>query len=720
MAIYYEEEHKLFHLKTKEYSYVMQVLKSGYLVHLYWGKSLSNYKSYHKLEQEEIANLDVLPLEYAIYGTGDYRSPSVEVLQANGSSTGELKYQDHTIIPGKPSIEGLPAAYVKCEEEAETLIITLTDSSSGLKVELSYTAYQDYPVITRSVRVSNTNETKNLTLNRVLSMCVDFEGSNYELLQLSGAWCREKNIYRRELAPGLTAIDSKRGYSSHQQNPFLALLDRGTTETTGNVYGFNLAYSGNFLGEVEVDQFLDTRLQLGMNPFDFKWELKPGHSFQAPEVIMVYSSEGLGKMSRIYHKFYRERLCRGLFQMEERPILINNWEATYFNFNHVKIKEIANAGKELGMELFVLDDGWFGKRDSDNSSLGDWVVDKRKLPEGLDTLVKDVTDMGIRFGLWFEPEMVSPNSDLYRAHPDWCLHVPERTPMSGPSQRNQLVLDLTRSDVQDEIIRMLSEILSSAPISYVKWDMNRSYTDMGSALLPAGRQRETSHRYILGLYHILEVITTRFPEVLFESCASGGGRFDPGMLYYMPQTWTSDDTDAIERLKIQYGTSIVYPAVTMGAHISAIPNHQVGRAESLLTRGNVAMAGNFGYELDLTKFSEEEKEEVKAQVAFYKEIRNIIQFGDQYRILSPFEGNETAWIYVNEDKTEAVAFLYSVLAKPHTPYKKVKLAGLNPELNYRIEGTAFILSGDELMFSGLYPENLHGDFSSVCWRLKSI
>jgi alpha-galactosidase len=720
MAIYFEEEHKLFHLKTKEYSYVMQLLKSGYLVHLYWGRPLSNFGSYHKFEHEDIANLDVLPLEYAIYGTGDYRSPSVEALQANGSSTGELKYESHIISSGKPALEGLPASFTRSEDEAETLVITLSDTFSGLKVELFYTVYKDYAVITRSVKLINNDSTMGLTLNRALSMCIYFEGSDYELLQLSGAWCREKNIYRRKLAPGITSIDSKRGYSSHQQNPFLALLEEGTSESTGSVYGFNLAYSGNFLGEVDVDQFLDTRLQLGINPFDFNWQLKPGDSFQTPEVIMVYSNEGLGKMSRIYHKFYRERLCRGLYQMEERPILINNWEATYFNFNDVKIKEIAGAGKELGMELFVLDDGWFGKRDSDNSSLGDWFVDKRKLPDGLDTLVKDVTDMGIRFGLWFEPEMVSPNSDLYRAHPDWCLHVPERTPMSGPSQRNQLVLDLTRSDVQDEVIRMLSEILSSAPISYVKWDMNRSYTDMGSALLPPDRQRETAHRYILGLYHILEVITSRFPEVLFESCASGGGRFDPGMLYYMPQTWTSDDTDAIERLKIQYGTSLVYPAVTMGAHISAIPNHQVGRAESLLTRGNVAMAGNFGYELDLTKFSEEEKEEVKTQVAFYKEIRNIIQFGEQYRLLSPFEGNETAWIYVKEDKTEAVAFLYSVLAKPHTPFKKVKFAGLNPELNYTIEGTNLILSGDELMYSGIYPENLHGDFSSICWRLKAI
>jgi alpha-galactosidase len=721
MPIIYDKEHKLFHLKTKEFSYVMQVLDIGYLTHLYWGKPLNSYRTYYKAAHEKFVNLDVVPQEYAVYGTGDLRTPTLEVLQETGSTVSELKYVEHKIVKGKPSITPLPATYIESDEEAETLIITLKDEAAGYLVNLSYTVFEEYYALTRSAQIVNCREDGTaIKLQRALSMCVDYDQSNYELLQLSGAWCREKYIYRRDLAPGLQAIDSKRGFSSHQQSPFIALTSINCTEQVGEVYGFSFVYSGNFLAEVEVDQFQRARVQMGINPFDFTWTLNKGKSFQTPETVMVYSSEGLGHMSRIYHKLYRDRLCRGLYRDEERPILINNWEATYFNFTEDKIVEIATAGKELGMELFVLDDGWFGKRDSDNCSLGDWVVDRKKLPKGLDTLVNKITDKGIRFGLWFEPEMVSPDSDLYRTHPDWCLHVPERVPLSTPSQRNQFVLDLSREDVCNKIIEMLSDILSSAPISYVKWDMNRSFSDMGSALLPKERQREVSHRYLLGLYHILEVITKKFPNVLFESCASGGGRYDPGMLYYMPQTWTSDDTDAIERLKIQYGTSLVYPAITMGSHISACPNHQVGRVTSLEMRGNVAMSGNFGYELDLTKFSDEEKSIVKDQVLFYKSIRRIVQFGDQYRLLNPFDGNETAWMYVTEDKKEAVVFNYRVLAKPNDILNKFCLDGLNPEFTYQINDSELMLGGDELMYSGIMPANTNGDFSSCCFKLKSI
>jgi alpha-galactosidase len=721
MGIIYNEEQRLFHLQTSESSYILQVLDCGYLAHLYWGKPIRNFNTGHALSKENFVNLDVLPQEYSVFGTGDLRTPSVEVLQKNGSTTSELKYITHHILSGKPALKGLPASYAESEEEATTLEIILRDAVSGLEAILTYTVFEAYPVITRSVRLTNTREDKqSLKLLRALSVCIDFETSDYELLQLSGAWCREKHIYRRPLVPGLQGVDSKRGFSSHQQNPFIALLTEHTTENQGEVYAFNLAYSGNFLAEVEVDQFLSARVQMGIQPFDFSWNLDWNQTFQTPEVILVFSDKGLGKMSRIYHKFYRDRLCKGTYKNQERPILINNWEATYFQFDEEKIKQIATSGKELGMELFVLDDGWFGKRDSDNSSLGDWVVDKNKLPHGLDTLVGSITDKGIRFGLWFEPEMISPDSYLYRVHPDWCLHVPDRTPLSSPSQRNQLVLDLSREDVCNKIIDMLSHILSSAPISYVKWDMNRSFSDMGSALLPESRQREIAHRYILGLYHVLDVITERFPNVLFESCASGGGRYDPGMLYYMPQTWTSDDTDAMERLKIQYGTSLVYPAITMGSHISDSPNHQVGRSTSLVTRGNVAMAGNFGYELDLTKLTDEEKALVKKQVAFYKTIRPVIQFGNQYRLLSPFEGNDTAWIYVNEAQTEAVAFYYRILAAPNMPYKKVKLEGLHPDYQYRVNETGVILGGDELMNSGIKPEGLHGDFASCCLTLSAV
>jgi len=720
MPISFNEKSKILHLYNYKTSYVMQIIDEGYLAHRYYGKRVNNYELINSSSAEE-TNLDVIPQEFSAFGSGDFRTPSYEIVLENGASTSELKYVKHEIITGKPKMNYLPATYVNSEEEAETLEVTLSDDIAGLTIILSYTIYNSYNVITRYAKfVNNNSNGEKVNLRKALSFSIDLEHSNLDLLQLSGAWCREKHIYKRALVPGIQSIDSKKGISSHQQNPFLALLTKNADEDNGEVYGFSLVYSGNFLAEVEVDQFSCTRVQMGINPFDFNWELNAGEIFETPEVVMVYTDLGLGDMSRTYHKLYRERLCRGKYQFEERPILVNNWEATYFDFTAEKIEEIAMAGKELGMELFVLDDGWFGKRDSDNCSLGDWVVDKRKLPDGLDTIVNKITDKGIRFGLWFEPEMVSPDSDLYRAHPDWCIHVPNREPKQSRAQRSQLVLDLSREDVCEEIIKMLTNILVSAPISYVKWDMNRGISDLGSAKLPSNKQREISHRYLLGLYYILETITSKFPEVLFESCASGGGRFDPGMLYYMPQTWTSDDTDAIERLKIQYGTSLVYPASSMGSHISACPNHQVGRTTSLETRGNVAMSGNFGYELDLTKFSDDEKEIVKAQVAHYKEIRHIIQYGEFYRILSPFEGNETAWIYVTEDKTEAVAFYFKGLEVPNRFQRKIRLKGLNPEYTYTIEGIDIVAGGDELMYSGIDTVGVTGDFSSRSWTLKAI
>lgn len=529
----------------------------------------------------------------------------------------------------------------------------------------------------------------------------------------------ERNVLRRPLTMGLQAVDSKRGSSSHQHNPFMALVRKGADEDQGEVYGFSLVYSGSFLANVEVDQYRTTRVTMGLNPFDFSWLLQPGASFQTPEAVMVYSSEGLGGMSRTYHRLYRTRLARGEYRDQERPVLINNWEATYFDFNADKIESIARKGKELGIELFVLDDGWFGKRDDDNSSLGDWFVHREKLPGGLRDLAERVTGLDMRFGLWVEPEMVSEDSDLYRAHPDWCLHVPDRRRSAG---RNQLILDYSRDDVCDAIIGMLSEVFTSAPITYVKWDMNRNMTEIGSALLPPERQRETAHRYMLGLYRVLETLVTAFPHILFESCSGGGGRFDPGMLHYMPQTWTSDNTDAVSRLKIQYGTSIVYPVSSIGAHVSAVPNHQVHRTTPLETRGHVAFAGNFGYELDLTAFTEEEDAVVRGQVAYYKEIRPLVQFGDFYRLLSPFEGNETAWMFVSPDRSEAFAAYYKVLAEPNAGYRSIRLKGLNPEADYRIAGLDGAVGGDELMRAGLAvpQELLFGDFQSQVWRIRKV
>lgn len=721
MGILFDQNKNLFNLSTKNSSYIMQILDIGYLTHLYWGKKLTTYSTSSPYKKDAHVNLDVLAQEYSVYGTGDLRSPSLEVEDTYGQNVCELKYVTHKIVPGKPKLSTLPATYTNNDWDGITLIITLLDEAKGVQVDLSYTVFEEFDVITRNAIIKNVRKDyKSLALNRALSICLDFEHSNYELLQLSGAWCREKYIYKRELVPGIQGIDSIRGFSSHQQSPFLALTSKHATENYGEVFGFNLVYSGNFLAEVLVDQFHSARLSMGIHPFSFRWKLEAEESFETPEVVMVYSNSGLGDMSRTYHSFYRKHLLRGQYKEKIRPILINNWEATYFNFNEEKLLEIAQAGAELGMELFVLDDGWFGCRDSDNSSLGDWVVDKNKLPNGLSHLASLVQEKGLQFGLWFEPEMISPNSSLYKKHPDWCLQVKDRTPMAYASQRNQLVLDLSQKEVCDAIIDMMSELLSTGPISYVKWDMNRSMTDVGSTSLPSDRQMEVFHRYVLGLYYMMDKLTSSFPHILFESCASGGGRYDPGILYYMPQTWTSDDTDCIERLKIQYGTSMVYPAITMGSHISASPNHQVGRVTSLKMRGHVAMSGNFGYELDLTKFTEEEKKEVKGQIEFYKSIRHIIQFGSFYRLLSPFEGNETAWLYVTDDKKEAVCFFFRVLAKPHTPLIKLKLEGLAPNKMYCVNDSKLILSGEELMYSGIQPSLESKDFSSLVIVLREV
>ncbi|MCM8709892.1 alpha-galactosidase [Clostridium sp. SYSU_GA19001] len=728
MGIMYNEFNKVFHLQAGNTSYVMQVYRDGYLAHLYWGRKIKNINSEELIIlkgrtsfsanpdlNDKVFSLDILPQEYPAYGNTDFRTPAYQLQLKNGSTITDLRYESHRIFKGKKVLEGLPATYVENDNEAETLEIELVDSLIGLKVILSYTVFENFNAIARSVRFINYGQ-ENLKLLRALSMSVDFIRDDFDFMHLFGSWARERHIVREALKPGVHQIDSRRGASSHEHNPFIALLSSDCNEEHGEVYGFNLVYSGNFLAQAEINMYKTTRISIGINPFDFSWLLEPGQAFQTPEVVMVYSYEGLGGMSRTYHKLYRTRLCRGEFRDKTRPVLVNNWEATYFKFNAEKIENIAKTAKELGIELFVLDDGWFGKRDNDNCSLGDWVPDKNKLPNGLKDLAKRINDLDMQFGLWFEPEMVSPDSDLYRKHPDWCLHVPNR---SRSTARSQLVLDLSREDVCNYIIKSVSDILRTVPISYVKWDMNRNMTEIGSALLPPERQRETAHRYMLGLYKVMEIITSAFPNVLFEGCAGGGGRFDAGILYYMPQIWTSDDTDAVERLKIQYGTSVVYPASTMGAHVSAVPNHQVHRNTSLKMRGDVAMSGNFGYELDLTKFTEEEKEEVKKQVVRYKELRELIQFGDMYRLLSPFEGNETAWMYVSEDKTEAFVAYFRILAEPDAPVRRLTLRGLNPDKTYIVEGKKGVYGGDELMNIGIALPDLQGDYKSAIWKIKA-
>lgn len=732
MSIKYDEQRRVFHLSTCKTSYIFQVIQDGYLAHRYWGKRIFRFgdsnpivsidrplsPNPYPLRKESEFSLDTLQQEYPGFGTSDFRTPAYQLEEESGSATADLRYSGYRIFDGKPPLIGLPATYAECETEAQTLEIKLRDRVNGLSVYLLYTVFPQYNAIVRSARFVNKGSQK-LKLLRAFSMSVDFESPDYEMLHLSGGWANERNIIRRPLHKGMQSVESKRGASSPQHNPFLALLRRDAGEQSGEVYGMNLVYSGNFCAGVEVDQYDTARIQLGINPFDFSWQLESGESFQTPEAVMVYSDEGLGGMSRTYHRLYRSRLCRGNFRDKERPILINNWEATYFDFNADKIVSIAAKAQRLGMELFVLDDGWFGNRNDDTSSLGDWVVNTEKLPGGLDKLARDINAMGMAFGLWFEPEMVNRDSELYRQHPDWIIHAAGRPSSTG---RHQYVLDYSRKDVCDAIIAMLTEVLSSAPISYVKWDMNRHMTEIGSAALPPERQRETAHRYILGLYRVMEELTAAFPDVLFESCSSGGGRFDPGMLYYMPQTWTSDNSDAISRLKIQYGTSLVYPVSSMGAHVSAVPNHQVGRITPLETRGNAALSGVFGYELDATAFSDEEERIVKEQVALYKEIRRVIQFGDFYRLLDPFAGNEAAWMFVAEDGSEAVVFYFKILAQSNPGFRSVRLAGLDPAAVFRIEGEDGEFGGDELMHVGLRvpAELITGDFRSQMWRLRQV
>ena len=602
------------------------------------------------------------------------------------------------IYPGKKPLDSLPATYVESESEANTLEITLVDSLTGLKIVLLYSVFEDYDVITKSVRAVN-ESVQPIDVQSILSSTTYLFDKNYEFVHLTGAWARERHIQKQPLMNGTMQIDSKRVASGHIHSPFLALARPWATENQGEVYGYSFVYSGNFIMQAETNQQDVVRVNIGINPFGFHWLLEPGEAFQAPEVVMTFSDSGFGTMSRRFHRIYRQRLCRGKYRDIERPVLINNWEATYFDFNEEKILNIAEKARDVGIELMVLDDGWFGKRNSDNCSLGDWMPNPEKLPNGIAGLAEKVTQLGMRFGLWFEPEMVSEDSDLYRAHPDWCIHTPGRTKTPA---RNQLVLDLSRQDVCDYIVDSLSRVLGTAKISYVKWDMNRNITEIGSAALSANRQQELPHRYILGLYSILERLVTAFPDVLFEGCSGGGGRFDAGMLYYFPQYWTSDDTDAIERLYIQHGTSFVMPACTMGAHVSAVPNHQVHRTTPLQTRGHNAMTGQFGYEMDLGKLSDEETELVRQQIRQYKEIRSTIHFGDLYRLRSPFEGENAAWEYVSADRKQVVLLYCTIRAHVLTGLTQLRFEGLDENALYRNTGTGEVYGGDFLMNVGLY------------------
>ena len=721
MPIIYNEKTREFHLYNQEISYIIKILDNDQPGQLYYGKRLTHREDFSHLfeyamrdmspyafEGNSTFSLENIKQEYPTFGCGDMRFPAYEIERENGSHVVEFVYKEHKIYDGKPKLEGLPATYVESDDEAQTLELVLEDTSINTRIVLLYTIYEAFPVIARSVRFECDSDEK-ITLLSAMSACVDLPDKDYEMIDLAGVWARERHVRRHKLDYGIQSIYSMRGCSSYQFNPFLALARENADEFQGQVYGFSLVYSGNFLAQTEVDNYDTARVLMGIHPNGFKWTLGKGESFQTPEMVMVYSEAGLNGMSQTFHKLYRTRLARGTWRDKVRPILINSWEAFYFDFDAPKLLGLADAAADLGMELFVLDDGWFGKRDDSTSSLGDWYPNEEKLKGTLKELAEKINAKGLKFGLWIEPEMTNKDSDLYRAHPDWLLAEQGKRICHS---RTQYVLDFSKKEVREYIGDMLENLLAEVPVSYIKWDMNRTFSEVFSNGNDREYQGKVCHKYILGVYELYERLTSRFPHVLFESCASGGARFDPGMLYYAPQGWTSDDTDAIERLKIQYGTSMVYPVSCMGSHVSASPNHQTNRVTPLETRADVAYFGTFGYELDLLKLGEEDKAEIRRQIAFMKEKRDLIQKGTFYRLKSPFEGNETAWMIVSEDQKKALVGYYRVMQPVNVEFKRLKLKGLKEDTCYKVSGYAYDCYGDELMQVGM----ILSDSASGVWK----
>lgn len=728
-------ENSIITILTKDSMYQMKIDKYGVLNHTWYGPIIGQNMDYlldypdvgfsgniYEAENERTYSLNTLPLEYPAYGTGDYRIPAASVSHADGSSALDLRYVSYEIRPGKYRLPLLPAAYGS-EEEAQTLEIVLKDTATEVYVHLLYGVFADKNVITRSVRVENCGKTP-IRLEKVHSLSLDLPADDWEWVHFHGRHTMERQPERSPLLHGIQESSSTRGTSSHQQNPTVLLCKEDCTEDNGFCIGAALMYSGGFQTQIEKDQLDQVRLVMGIDPSNFAWQLESGDSFYAPEVLLSCSNEGFAKLSQQFHTIIRRNICRGKYQLSARPVLINNWEATYFDFNEEKIEKIAKQASELGIDMMVLDDGWFGKRDSDYSGLGDWKVNETKLKGGLAPLVQKVNQMNMKFGLWFEPEMISEDSDLYRQHPEWAIKIPGRKPMRS---RYQLVLDMTRADVLEYLYQTISEILRSNRISYVKWDMNRHISDWYTATLPADRQKEMPHRYVLGLYWLLERLTEEFPEVLFEGCSGGGGRFDAGMLYYCPQIWCSDNTDAHERCYIQYGTSFFYPISAVGSHVSAVPNHQTGRTTSLRTRAVVAMAGSFGYELDLNTLTEEEKDQVKAQVAHYKEMQNLIYNGAYYRLSDPNKGKISAWSFVADDGREALIQGVIFRAASNVLRNRLRLAGLKKDAYYRVKAVEdsedtqeTVLSGNTLMQGGVLLPRAVGDDYSFEFYLEEV
>ncbi|SCC06279.1 alpha-galactosidase [Weissella bombi] len=726
--IVFDNQTKSFHLHNDEISYVLGIEEGGILAHLYYGQRIKQYHGQLKNPRldrgfsdnlpgslDRTYSLDAILREYSYEGDGDFRSPALVIRQADGSRSAFFKYQDYTISDGKPKLAGLPATYVMDESEAQTLTINLVDEVSQLTLAMNYTIYRDRPVVTRSIKISNYGD-QAVHLEKVASMMIDLPAGEKDVISLPGGQVNERNINREPITFGTKVFQSRRGTTSHHMNNFIAIADTHADEFQGEVFGLSFVYSGNHKEEVSKDPYGTYRIAVGINDDQFDWEIAPKDSFQTPEVIMTYSNTGLNGMSQSLHDLLRQRVVRSKYKNTERPIVVNNWEATFMDFDEARLQPIVDEAKEMGIEMFVLDDGWFGHRDDDNTSLGDWQVLAKKFPQGLQHFADYIHERGLQFGIWFEPEMISIDSDLYKNHPEYMLKVPNRTP--SPS-RNQYVLDIGRPEVRENIHDQMKAILDNTDIDYVKWDMNRNLSDVYANDLPASHQGEVMHRYVLGLYQLLEDLTTEYPDILWEGCSGGGGRIDAGFMYYMPQSWTSDNTDAVARMKIQYGTSLAYPTSSFTSHVSEAPNQQTGRYTSLETRGAVAMSSVFGYELDLTQMTDEEKQAVKEQVAQYKQIRQLVQYGRYSRLIDPSEGNRGAWMFVSEDKNEALVFSFSILSQAQPENNMLKLVGLDADKVYQDVATGDEFGGDELMRAGIYELAVFSDFNATIYHYKA-
>ncbi len=706
MAIHYQQENRIFSLHTVHSTYQMKIDDFGFLLHLYYGGKISGSMDYlltcydrgfsgnpSDAGGDRTYSMDVLPQEYPGMGTGDYRSSALIIHNADESDCCDLRYVSHNIRKGKYALEGLPAVHAS-EDEAETLEILLEDPVSRVQVQLLYGVLEKEDIITRSAVIRNCG-TGSVIVEKAASACLDFVAGDYDLISFWGRHVMERNLQRRETGYGSHVFGSRRGTSSHQHNPAVILAGKDTTEEHGDCYGMVFVYSGNFMCETEKDQFGQTRVLMGLQSDFFHYPLGQNETLTVPETILGFSGEGLGGLSNRFHRCIREHICRGRYRNQLRPILLNSWEAAYFDFNGETIYKLAEDAAELGIDMVVMDDGWFGKREDDNSGLGDWQVNERKLGCTLGSLIERINGLGVKFGIWIEPEMVSEDSSLYREHPDWALRIPGRKPVRG---RNQLVLDFSRKEVREYVFDAICRILDQGNIEYVKWDMNRSISDFYSMENGQGR---VAYDYVLGVYDFLEKLTDRYPGILLEGCSGGGGRFDAGMMYYTPQIWCSDNTDAVDRIRIQYGTSFFYPVSVVGSHVSAVPNHQTGRSVSLHTRGVVAMAGTFGYELDPEKLTEEERDEIREQVRQYKSYAELIQGGTYYRLSNPLEDVYAAWMFVSESGDRALLNVVMLEIHGNMAVNYVKLRGLKKDAVYEDAATGKCYYGSALMGAGI-------------------